>query len=76
MSDLTPSVHFKCQNKVWVHLIFLPHGILSDLVYPNSVVPIIMCMDCEICGLLNHCISQKLKEEVIRKCVRIVRQTD
>ena len=27
----------------------------SDLVYPNSLVPIKMCSDCETCGLLNHC---------------------
>ena len=29
--------------------------IQSDLVYPNSLVPIEMCSDCETCGLLNHC---------------------
>ena len=27
----------------------------SDLVYPNSLMPIKMCSDCETCGLLNHC---------------------
>ena len=26
----------------------------SDLVYPNSLVPIKMRSDCETCGLLNH----------------------
>ena len=23
--------------------------------YPNSLVPIKMCANCETCGLLNHC---------------------
>ena len=27
----------------------------SILVYPNNLVPIKMCSDCETCGLLNHC---------------------
>ena len=45
----------------------------SHLIYPNSLVPIKMCLDCETCGLLNHC---KMIEEVTRKCVRIVRHTD
>ena len=48
----------------------------SDLVYPfNSLVPIKMCLDCETCGLLNHC-KWKMIEEVTRNCVRIVRHTD
>ena len=49
--------------------------IQSDLVYPNSMVPIKMCSDCETCGLLNHC-KYKIIEEVTRKCVRIVRHVD
>ena len=28
----------------------------SDLVYPNSLVPIKMCSDCETCGLLRKTI--------------------
>ena len=39
----------------------------SDLVYPNSLVPIKMCSDCETCGLLNHCEYKTIKE-VTRKC--------
>ena len=49
--------------------------IQSDLVYPNSFVPIQMCSDCKIYGLLNHC-KWKMIEEVTRKCIRIVRHTD
>ena len=31
----------------------------SDLVYPNSLVPIKMCSDCETCGLLNkYCVIE------------------
>ena len=33
----------------------LRYHIQSDLVYPNNLVPIKMCSDCETCGLLNHC---------------------
>ena len=33
----------------------LPILDILDLVYPYSLVPIKMCMDCETCGLLNHC---------------------
>ena len=35
------------------------YHIQSDLVYPNSLVPIKMCSDCQTCGLLNHC-KQKM----------------
>ena len=27
----------------------------TGLVYPNSLLPIKMCSDCETCGLLNDC---------------------
>ena len=40
------------------------HSNQSDLIYPNSLVPIIMCSDCETCGLLNHC-KYKIIEEVV-----------
>ena len=49
--------------------------IQSDLVYPNRLVPIKICSDCETCVLLNQC-TQKMIEEVTRKCVRIVRHAD
>ena len=42
----------------------------AELVYPNSLVPVIMCSDCGTCGLMNHC-KYKMIEEVTRKCVRI-----
>ena len=54
---------------------FIKKVVQSDLVYPNSLVPIKMCSNCEAFGLLNHC-KQKMLEEVSRKCVRIVRHMD
>ena len=49
--------------------------ILSDLVYPSSLVPFKMCSDYETCGVLNHC-KGKMIEKVTRNCVRIVRHPD
>ena len=47
----------------------------SDLVYPNSLVPIKMCSEYETYGLMNHC-KEKMIEQVTRNCVQIVRYTD
>ena len=44
----------------------------SDLIYPNSLVPIKMCSDCETCGLLNHTRGY----QDLCSTTRIVRHTD
>ena len=39
----------------WLFYDHYPTDMKSGLVYPNSLVPINMCSDCETGGVLNHC---------------------
>ena len=69
-------LHWMCTPLYTLEDIWALHiYIQSELVYPNSLVPIKICSDYETCGLLNYCKYKRI-EEVTRRCVRIARDTD
>ena len=54
---------------------YLHKHIQSGLSYPNSLVPIKICLDCETSGLLIH-YKQKVVEDVTKGVSGFLRQTE
>ena len=65
--NITKTVHHGNWNlnRLFYVISCLINDVQSDLVYPNSLVPIKMISVSETCGLLNH-YKLKMVEEVTR----------